>query len=101
MENNVVTCVYCGHEYPDGTPKAKHELLTAHIAKCDNHPMRAAEDKIRVLRSALAALIGDINPDSFDELGEMEAAVRMTPGPESDKRVALNAIVALRQTIPQ
>jgi len=37
----VVTCVYCGHEYPDGTPTAKHKLLTDRIAKCEKHPMRA------------------------------------------------------------
>jgi hypothetical protein len=47
----VVTCVYCGHEYPAGTPAANHELLTAHIKTCDKHPMREAEaENARLLR---------------------------------------------------
>lgn len=36
---NVLTCVYCGHEYPPGTPAANDDALTAHIAVCEKHPM--------------------------------------------------------------
>ncbi|MDD4888303.1 MAG: hypothetical protein PHU85_00090 [Phycisphaerae bacterium] len=37
---NVLTCAYCGHEYPPGTPASQHELLSKHIAGCEKHPMR-------------------------------------------------------------
>lgn len=92
-ENNVVTCVYCGHQYPDGTPAAKHELLTEHIKICEKHPMREAEQKIERLRNALAGLIG---ASTKEELDAMELILRSTPAPELDKIAAINAIDALR-----
>lgn len=88
----VVTCVYCGHEYPDGTPTAKHDLLTAHIKVCEKHPMREAEARIERLRKALSGLIG---AETKEELEAMEAAMRMMPGIEADKIAGINAIHAL------
>lgn len=41
----IVTCVYCGHAYPPGTPTANHPLLTRHIAQCEKHPMRAVTEQ--------------------------------------------------------
>ena len=38
-----VTCVYCGHEYPDGTPTSQDQQLTEHIKVCEKHPMRKLE----------------------------------------------------------
>ena len=53
LENQVVlTCVYCGHAYPPGTPAAMHPLLTEHIARCDKHPMKAVVDERDRLRHA-------------------------------------------------
>lgn len=95
MSENTVTCVYCGHEYPDGTPASKHELLTEHIKICEKHPMREAEGKIKVLRNAVAGLVG---ADSPKELDQMEIVIRTSPVPDSDKAVAINAIDALRAT---
>lgn len=95
--NSIVTCVYCGHEYPEGTPTAKAELLTDHIAKCEQHPLRAAEQKIRLLRLALSGIM-DIPLDNPAALDEMETALRCLPAPEKDRRVALNGIEALRIT---
>ena len=92
-ENNVVTCVYCGHPYPEGTPAAKHQLLTEHIKICEKHPMRDAELKIERLRKALIGLIG---AETTKELDAMESILRATPAPESDKIAAINAIEALR-----
>jgi hypothetical protein len=89
---SVVTCVYCGHEYPDGTPTAKHDLLTAHIKVCEKHPMREAEARIERLRKALTGLIG---AETKEELEAMEAAMRMMPGIEADKIAGINAIHAL------
>lgn len=90
--HSVVTCVYCGHEYPEGTPTAKHDLLTAHIKVCEMHPMREAEARIKRLRKALSGLIG---AETKEELEAMEAAMRVMPGVEADKIAALNAIHAL------
>jgi hypothetical protein len=45
----VLTCVYCGHEYPPGTPKSNHESLTAHIEVCEKHPMSQLMAKTKLL----------------------------------------------------
>ena len=94
--NDVVTCVYCGHQYPDGTPAAKHELLTEHIKVCEKHPMREAEQKIKCLRRALAGLLGFDMVPGEKELDAMEVVIRSTQAPDSDKVTAINAIDALR-----
>lgn len=62
-----VTCVYCGHHYPDGTPATQDERLSRHIEVCEKHPMRAviaerdqacakAERMLGVLKEARARL---------------------------------------------
>ncbi len=39
-DSRAVTCVFCGHVYPPGTPPSNHEALIAHIEECPDHPMR-------------------------------------------------------------
>ncbi len=51
----VVTCVYCAHEFPHGTPASQAEQLTAHVKVCEKHPVRAAEARIAELESAIRA----------------------------------------------
>ena len=97
-DETVVTCVYCGHEYPEGTPTAKADLLTAHIKVCEKHPMREAEARIERLRKALAGLIG---AETKEELETMEALMRAMPGIDSDKIVSINAIHALLDEVSQ
>jgi hypothetical protein len=46
-----VTCVYCGHQYEDGTPESQDARLTAHIKQCEKHPMRELEAEIFLLRA--------------------------------------------------
>ena len=46
MDGRVLTCVYCGHEYPQETPAWGNEVLTEHIRVCPKHPMRRAEADI-------------------------------------------------------
>lgn len=41
--SNVLTCVYCGHQYPEGTPPHGAKVLTDHIKVCEKHPMRELE----------------------------------------------------------
>jgi len=96
MNNTVLTCVYCGHKYPNGTPAAKHELLTSHIKICEKHPLREAEKTIFKLRSALVGMVG---ADSVEELNAMEILIRSAPAPASDMIVAVNAIDVLRETL--
>ena len=43
--NNIVTCVYCGVEYPKGTPSHGSNILTDHISKCEKHPMSKLKKK--------------------------------------------------------
>jgi len=94
---NVLTCVYCGMEYPAGTPASGSdvEALTKHIKICEKHPLREAEGKILKLRKALIGLVGAETPD---ELRLMENALLIIPAPESDKAVSRNAIHALLET---
>lgn len=96
--STVLTCVYCGHQYPDGTPAAKHNLLTEHIKVCEQHPLRQAELQIQKLKTALAAMIG---ADSKAELDAMELAIRAATAPDSDKAVIINAIDVLRACIQE
>lgn len=95
MNERILTCVYCGHEYPQDTPAHGSKVLTEHIKGCEQHPMRKAEADIALLRSALVGLIG---VDTEQELRQMEITMRMLPAPESDKAVSINAIHALLAT---
>ena len=95
-EWRVLTCVYCGHEFPQGTPAAGSEVLTEHIKVCEKHPMRKLQLERDQLRRALVGLVG---ADTLDELDAMEAGMRVLPVPEEDRVSTLNAIQALRDTI--
>lgn len=97
IDKLVITCVYCGHEYPQDTPAHGSEVLTEHIKVCERHPMRKAQADIILLRSALAGLIG---ADTEAELRQMEVAMRGLPAPDADKAVSINAIHALLATMP-
>lgn len=96
MSERILTCVYCGQEYPQDTPAYGSEVLTEHIKICERHPMRKAETDIALLRSALAGLIG---ADTEAELRQMEAVMRTLPEPDADKAVSINAIHALLATM--
>ena len=93
--SNVLTCVYCGHQYPEGTPPHGSDVLTEHTRVCEKHPLRAAEEKIKKLREALFGLIGVTNKD---ELEKMEMFLRIQVAPGRDKATAINAIHALLDT---
>jgi hypothetical protein len=63
MSDRVVTCVYCGHKYEDGTPESQDKRLTDHIKVCPKHPMREAEAKILELQNDIGTLLRIINID--------------------------------------
>jgi hypothetical protein len=95
--DRTLTCVYCGHEYPQDTPAHGNYVLTDHIKVCERHPMRKAEADITLLRSALTGLIG---AETEGELRQIEAALRVLPAPAADKAASINAIHALLSTTP-
>lgn len=97
MGKRVLTCVYCGQEYPQDTPAWGDKVLTDHIRVCPKHPMRKVEaDKI-LLRAALAGLVG---ASGKADLEQMEVAIRALSAPDSDKAASINAIHALLATLP-
>lgn len=95
MTGRVLTCVYCGYEYPQGTPAAGSEILTEHIKVCDKHPMRAAEIKISKLRKALGDLMGCHTEADFAEL---EFGFVLLPDSEN-KKLAMQGITAMRESL--
>ena len=95
MDGRVLTCVYCGHEYPQDTPASADKVLTDHIRRCEKHPMKKLADDNVILRKALVGLIG---ADARDELEQIEAAIRVLPVPDIDRMNTINAIQALLQT---
>jgi len=56
VEARIVTCVYCGHEYPTGTPATQNEALGAHIQECEKHPLAAMRSEREVLREKVKVL---------------------------------------------
>lgn len=97
MGGQIITCVFCGKEYPIGTPTHGSEILTEHIKVCERHPLRKAEGDVAILRAALVGLIG---ADTEPELRQMELVIRSLPiMPEAQKAVSINAIHALLATM--
>lgn len=91
----VLTCVYCGHEYPQDTPAHGSQVLTDHIKVCEKHPMRKLEaDKAR-LRGALMNLVG---ADSLEEVNRLHSFVAGLAADEVDKAAILDALAALNDT---
>lgn len=76
-DKTVVTCVYCGQEYPDGTPTAKAQILTDHIKVCLKHPMRAAEQRIKELEAALKTASVDRSNTTIEEVIRLMAPERI------------------------
>lgn len=80
----VLTCVYCGQEYPAGTPASGSDVdaLTSHIKICEKHPMRAAEENILELEQTARLLreqirVADVAYQHLhEEHQKLEAAIR-------------------------
>lgn len=89
VQAHVLTCVYCGQEYPAGTPASGNGVLTAHIKVCEKHP-------VSKLRKALVGLIG---LDGKEALEAMEITIRSSPAPAEDKAAAIDGIHALLSTL--
>ena len=95
-KGRILTCVYCGMQYPQDTPAWGDKVLTDHIRVCEKHPMKKLADQYEQVRAALVGLVG---ADSREELDRMEAVIRIAPAPDTDKAATINAICALRDTL--
>ena len=95
-EGRVLTCVYCGMEYPQDTPAWGDKVLTDHIKVCKKHPMKKICDDYVKVRKALVGLVG---VDTEKELDAMEAQIRILPVPDIDRMNTINAITALKDTL--
>lgn len=89
----VLACGCCGEEYPHQA--AGLQQLTDHIRTCAQHPLRAAEQAIERLHSALAGLVGESTPQG---LAQLEAGLHLLPMPVTEKTIMITAIQALRDT---
>jgi hypothetical protein len=70
---NILTCVYCGHEYPEGTPPHGSQILTDHIKICEKHPLRDAEVKIAQLQKELEEAKAKTSLEGYRSLGQQVA----------------------------
>lgn len=83
----VVTCAFCAMSYSDGTVTARHDALTMHVLKCERHPMRLVEAKLKRLADASKNLIAfqeqfDILVDSVTT-PTVEIAIEMSQRSDS------------------
>lgn len=94
----IITCVYCGMAYPQGTPAHGAQVLTDHIKICEKHPMWEAEQTIAELQKALGDLIG---AHTIEELDEMEQGMNAMKDivPPDDFATSIAAMRALRKTL--
>lgn len=77
--------------------RLQKELDAAHFvrAKIEDAPLAAARAEADRLREALVGFVGSDDPTELDAI---EAVIRGSGAPESDKAQAINGIDALRQT---
>lgn len=90
-DTQTLTCVYCGKEYPPGSPTHGAAVLTEHIRICEKHPMRAIEaDRERLYRALFLyhrdATVGRTNAAQLGLLEAFDAAVEALVATESSTR---------------
>lgn len=74
----ILTCAYCGHAYPPGTPASQHALLSAHIAECQKHPMRAVvQERDRLKKAAEYAYTSLCQSDEPPPIVVMDVRVKL------------------------
>lgn len=84
VASEVLTCVYCGAQYPNGTPPHGSKILTDHIKVCEKHPMQK-------LRAGFMELMG---VETTEEAVKMQKIIEAQPASEN-KFTALRAIKIL------
>lgn len=82
-QQTVVTCAWCGYEFPPNTPTANHKILYDHALVCEKHPTHAVaveRDKaINLLKAVRAKLMAapELNTSNYtaDEVAKLDATV--------------------------
>ncbi len=87
QENSrVVTCVFCGYEYPPDTPTSNHEMLKKHVAKCPEHPMfevvKRADMLERYVDASRETGLKFLTDEDIEQKGK-QAAVGEFPVPQA------------------
>ena len=70
-ERQTLTCVYCGQEYPPGSPTHGAAVLTEHIKQCEKHPMRKL---VMALKEARAFILDRVDAGVFPDRDCLTAA---------------------------
>jgi len=60
-----VTCVFCGHEYPTGTPRTQAKLLAEHVADCPKHPAAAFKRRAEAAEAELVSVL-TLSPEKIE-----------------------------------
>jgi NTP pyrophosphatase (non-canonical NTP hydrolase) len=87
-----LTCAFCGAIYPPGTPTSQHELLTAHVKKCEKHPLNQRIAELLAACSAKDEALAEIRPEVRMFAVQMETQLRANdhkPGWSGDRLVDL------------
>ena len=90
-QRRVLTCAFCGQEYEADRPVTKDARLTAHIEVCQEHPLRAANREIALLREwcRIDCAVDDAHwrtdhPDWWQRMDEIKAALGYNPASDSE-----------------
>jgi hypothetical protein len=69
-QSKVVTCVYCGYAYSEGTPATQNSLLNAHIRICPKHPFAKSLVLLRRMKawSDLVEAAGPVAAESVKDM---------------------------------
>ncbi len=92
---NEITCVYCGFQYPEGTPQSGHPILTEHIKVCEKHPMKKLTEDNQKLRAVLVKLVGVDNLEELREMVKSFEAIETLMGKDPDRDAAKEAAQVL------
>jgi hypothetical protein len=95
-ESRVLTCVYCGKEYPQETPAWGDQVLTDHIKVCEKHPMRKLEKENALLKNALTGIVGY---STVPELIELRKTISAFSDPRDEDAImsAIDALIYINQ----
>jgi hypothetical protein len=76
-QSRTLTCAYCGHQYPPGTPPSNHEALTRHVARCPLHPMKELVDILKLVARRSEELDAD-SGRTLDEVIEQRVKTKLS-----------------------
>lgn len=97
MTDQVVTCAFCGKQYPTGTPVTKHALLTEHIFQCEKHPIQELGKSL----AGLMSLSWPVKREEIDELKKGLNILNLSMPNHEDVEKGLNGLSQLEKFLPK